>query len=42
MNDNNVIHNGLITMESELGIGTPLFIYLPVSDKDIAEPKPVT
>lgn len=34
-------HNGLITVESEFGVGTILSIYLPASDKEIAEPEPV-
>ena len=34
-------HDGLVTVESELGEGTTLFIYLPASEKEIAELKPV-
>jgi len=33
-------HGGLITVESELGIGTVFFIYLPASEKAIAKLEP--
>ncbi len=34
-------HGGLLTVESEPGMGTTLFIYLPASEKEITEPEPV-
>ncbi len=34
-------HKGLITVESELGTGTTLYIYLPASVKEIVEAAPV-
>ncbi len=34
-------HGGLLTVESEPGMGTTLFIYLPASEKEIPEPEPV-
>lgn len=34
-------HDGLITVESELGVGSTFFIYLPASDKEIVELEPV-
>ncbi len=35
-------HDGLITAESELGVGTTFFIYLPASKKEVALPEPAT
>jgi two-component system cell cycle sensor histidine kinase/response regulator CckA len=34
-------HNGLITVESELAVGTTLFVYLPASEKKMIAPEPV-
>ncbi len=34
-------HNGLITVESEVAIGTTLFVYLPASEKKMIVPQPV-
>ncbi len=34
-------HNGLITVESELAVGTTLFVYLPASEKKMVAPEPV-
>ncbi|MGZ6226388.1 MAG: sensor histidine kinase, partial [Syntrophales bacterium] len=33
-------HNGLITVESEIGVGTTFHIYLPASKEDIATKEP--
>ncbi len=35
-------HDGLIAVESELGVGTTFFIYLPTSEKEVAVPEPAT
>jgi CheY-like chemotaxis protein len=34
-------HEGFITAESESGIGTTLFIYLPASEKEIGDMEPI-